>query len=243
VASPAIGDSCDGDPSADGVIELECPTNSVCVEDTLICTARNLGAGAVCDISEDLCSDGFFCDFLDGAVDATCQADADDGFLLNDPCTEDCGGRFSGLACVNATCVLVTPVQPGGACDSLFVDGDVVNYCVNQIGGVNTCVDEELDGSGICTALPATGPCLNGDCAREAVCNQADVCQALPGAGQECINFDCADGFVCDSTTDPELCAALPGAGQPCIDGACADDLDCNDVDVCEAQVPLVCPQ
>ena len=209
VANPALGGSCQADNGA----ELDCGDN-VCdqgVEDT--CVARDLAPGVVCDFDPDRCAEGTHCNFANNDdVDPTCVAEAP-APEVDDPCTDDCGGTFSGLACVAERCVLVTPVQPdGGACDSAAAV-QVVLYCVNQIAGLNACIDADGDGDGVCTALPTSGPCADGRCASGNVCNEADNC------------------------------VALPGAGQPCIEGDCAEDLQCNDQDRCEDLFPdLVCP-
>ncbi|MDP2344056.1 MAG: hypothetical protein Q8O67_24075 [Deltaproteobacteria bacterium] len=243
-ATPGLGASCDADPSPDEVLELDCGEGNLCSE-AGTCVARNLGLGAPCDIDgDDLCAGDTFCDFADGAADATCLADdePEDGFVVGDPCVDTCGGRFSGLACVDETCVAAVPVQPGAPCDTGF-GGEIVNYCINQLAGINVCFDAEFDDVGVCTTVPSTGPCLDGRCADDTVCNEAETCVALPVGGQPCIDFDCADGFACDDTPDPAVCVALPGAGQPCVDFDCAEDLQCNDVtEICEADVDLVCP-
>ncbi|MDP2342735.1 MAG: hypothetical protein Q8O67_17395 [Deltaproteobacteria bacterium] len=243
VARPAIGEACVG--------ERGCATDALCVENparVFTCVAL-LPPGAPCGGNPDLCGEGTSCG-ADGNGNAICGAPLRQPPLppapeVGDPCDEvSCGGSLSGLACVDSRCALVTPVQPGGACDVPF-RAEVVNYCVNQLAGDNVCVPTDDFGTvGVCTAIPSTGPCADGQCAAGAVCDDVDECVAPPGGGQSCISRTCASGFGCDTSVDVDgVCAALPGVDEPCLAGRCADGLRCNSLTVtCGPDVDLICP-
>jgi len=83
----------------------------------------------------------------------------------------------------------------------------------------------------VCTALPGPGEaCLDGyDCADEAYCDDDRVCRTYVGPGGACAGRDwvCDDDLYCDSRGD--TCQPYLRAGQPCdhASWACDDDLHC----------------
>lgn len=231
-AKPGLGASCDSDPAVDDENRVDCADGLKCIDadgNGSVCVTA-LALGATCDDFEDACGDGLFCD--EDALE--CVAVESNGRLaLGDACTTDCGGVTTGLACVNDACVAITVAQPGQPCDASFQNPTV--WCINTLGGINTCLTVGGAPTGVCTALPAAGggACVAGACAADAVCNEADACVAPPGAGQACIDFECAEGFLCEP--DTELCVAAPVAGETCIDFECADGFSCLDDETCAA--------
>jgi len=229
-AKPGLAASCDSDPAVDDENRVDCADGLKCIDadgNGPVCVAA-LGVGATCDDFEDACGDGLFCD--EDALECVAR-EPNVRLTLGDACDTDCGGVTTGLACVNDACVAITVAQPGQPCDASFQNPTA--WCVNTLSNINTCLTVGGAPTGVCTALPAAGACVAGACAADAVCNEANACVAPPGAGQACIDFECAEGFLCEP--DTELCVAAPVAGETCIDFGCAVGFSCVDGDTCAA--------
>lgn len=52
-------------------------------------------------------------------------------------------------------------------------------------------------------------------------------CEEPPGVGEECPDFQCAEGLYCDG----DVCQRYPAAGEECPNFVCADGLSCQDPD------------
>ena len=157
----------------------------VFVTDAYVCT-QLLDEGATCDPANDLCAAGLACD--EGST--VCAAPV---YELGGPCEFYCG-YMTGLACVDAVCVARTVVDIGAECD------EAAQYCRDQ-ASTTTCIDEDGDGTGICSPRAVLGEsCTNSDCAGETTCNDAGVCEALPTLGEAC-EFECEGAYYCDDGT------------------------------------------
>ena len=196
-ARPGVGDPCDFDLDA-------CAAGLLCSDlDTSTCV-RIPGDGEPCP--ESVCAGGFACD----NATETCEPPDPDP-SLGDPCVNGrCNTFQTGLACdaTSDTCVDVTVVQPGETCDpqdDLHPAGgflEVVNYCINQAAGVNTCADTVGDGTFTCTVLPGDGDaCLQGDCTRDASCDDTNQCNVHRVLGESCSDFGCALSFTCNENS------------------------------------------
>jgi hypothetical protein len=63
---------------------------------------------------------------------------------------------------------------------------------------------------------------------------------SLPGPAEACFNGQCdPERAVC--VTDANICAALPAAGQPCVQSQCDRSSYCGAADICVARPPLAC--
>ena len=73
-----------------------------------------------------------------------------------------------------------------------------------------------------CSTGGGESTCAQGLLCQGAIC--VDPCDS-PDVGQPCRDGGCAAPAVCDFSTD--LCVALPGAGEPCLNNACDGGLSC----------------
>lgn len=148
------------------------------------------------------------------------------GFMVGDPCVDECGGTFAGLVCREGTCAELHLVGPGEACDDPSF-GPMNDYCVGSSFGAAVCVHDDDSLRGICTAAPATGACLQGRCALDATCVD-DACVAKAGVGERCEERGCLRDMYCSG--DPPICNERPRRGESCAEADCADALVCNGV-------------
>jgi hypothetical protein len=191
-----------GDPCPDGY----CSDGSVCSFETGLCVPLP-GEGEACPDFD--CADDLTCD----DATAICVAVDVPTFEEGGPCLDGgCNGFVTGLACgVDDTCHAITVVQPGVTCTPGF---EVDFYCVNQLSGVNACVDTDEDGIFTCTALPTAGDaCLVDACDRNSTCDDTtSQCVALAGEGESCADIQCALGLECNAD---EVCEAFDEGDPP----------------------------
>jgi hypothetical protein len=177
------------------------------------------------------------------SFDSAAQINLVEGLSFDGACADEAVAEIRERACgvtivdpeakCEAPCKLwYGPMGKGGTCSD--VNGS--DNCKQGLvcGDEGVCVDPCAEPS-----LPAIGePCAPFlGCVEGAFCDTdtglTPVCQALPLAGQPCTSQDelCAEGLVCDTTSDPEneVCATLPVQGEECLDFQCARGLYCDD--------------
>lgn len=222
--SVAIGKSCSG--------SQDCASGAFCAWGDRgggVCTAKAAKDGA-CDDSEG-CQAGLVCSEAQGGQGGgTCQARKAEGEACSQP-----DQPFEGTSeCVSGVCGLVSPSAPpkclpwkkmGESCESHWQCGLVDAYCnagkcAPLPGSGAACADlgfAKLCGFGLgcddankCVNPPATGPCINGDCAdgSECVCmdNQCDTRECKPDGklGDACGEqgqASCGQDLQCDFQT------------------------------------------
>jgi hypothetical protein len=179
------------------------------------------------------------------------QADAQAAGLTYDA---ECAGRYAGgisdLGCDSSSS------SESGDCDYCAIyHGDVAEgeTCV-AFGSFSDCAQGLLCSGGTCY-----DPCGGGDetlgegedcdpVAQEPpYCDYLDdlvcdpetmTCVALPGIGEECPLYLCAQGAICD--TETMMCVALPGEGEPCVNEQCGSGAVCEG-GTCVALPPAIC--
>jgi hypothetical protein len=191
-----------------------------CSEQDMDCSAYD-GDGA-------FCSDGIFCNGVDGCSAGACDThpgDPCDGPDGDDDCSEVCneaagacsGADPDGSSCDDGdfcngvdTCASGACAQHGGnPCDGPDGDEDCFETC-DPTG--QTC--EGYDGDGV--------PCLGGVCSAQG-CGREDG--AACGDDEECASGNCVNGICCVSAAcTPYRC----GPGGACV-ASCATSADCAD--------------
>jgi hypothetical protein len=114
-------------------------------------------------------------------------------------------------------------VLTGGACTRTEYSG--YSDCAQGL----ECSIEECDGTGNCTGAcynPCFGEC-ESDCGDAARCIDG-ACMPLPGVGESCGDYGCAEGLDCDYGSGSGTCRRRADLGESCTDIACAEDLRCD---------------
>ena len=164
-------------------------------------------------------------------------------------CKPYSGGGEEGDSCMRLATAKGDDCRPGLACDEAFdvcvpaalgVEGALCGSLSPACGPGLSCVPDS-DGGETCGRLPELGgACPDGLCGTGAWCD-AGRCEALPGAGEPCVDggnalqWGCERGAMCSDGQ----CVAAPGYLQPC-EGTCAAGLFCA-AGVCSPTDTLVC--
>ncbi|MCK6510087.1 putative Ig domain-containing protein [Myxococcota bacterium] len=209
-------------------IDLDCPTNLICVQmtDERVC----LPAG--CSTQSPKCATDKFC--KDGNCDAnaclvqTCAADttcrASDG-----KCVKSCAGVscFAGTYCDGGVCVpnpcgttacaqgqtcdTSNPAKPACATDPCT---DSATHCKHgRACWRGKCIDDPCDGM---KCPDATDRCLAGQCIPRLPCHVDSECPNT----QVCLSGRCYEPGCYVSTTTPKC----PGANEVCYQSTCKPD-------------------
>jgi hypothetical protein len=249
---------------------------------------------AVEAIADHFCARQFACDCLDTRfeTEADCETAAQqivdriqtDGERLGYDYHPECIGEWLDLV-ADYGCSPPRAVDPPRTCERTCYmytgDADLNEPCeYSYSGSVSPCATGlECNGASCqdpcedweATHFAAAGDsCLERSCDEELFCNENQVCQALPVAGEPCFNGACASNATCDqSDPDPMLwtctdlvvlgdpcsghgqcdsgycpagfCAPLPGRGESCEGtSVCGPNLDCHE-DVCVPAEAAVC--
>jgi hypothetical protein len=142
---------------------------------------------------------------------------------LGQPCTGNCAtGTVCDESLATPTCVAVTQVGSGAACDGVKTVCSAGLFC---------------GASGTCAAFHTSGEsCAQAVCAAPLVCASAtQTCEAPGASGAACDNdSDCTAGLGCSSQTSTCGPVTWASAGQPC------GDLTRCLVGACEGACPTV---
>jgi len=224
----AKGSVAAGQPCEDGDA---CTTGTFCKwgRNGGVCTTK-AAKDAACDDTDE-CTAGLVCaDKSATDSDRTCQSPKAEGAT----CSE-LGQPFEGASeCTKGVCGLISQAEPpkclpwkkmGEACESHWQCGLVDAWCnAGKCAAMPTagaaCADLGFaklcgfglgcDDTGKCAAPPATGPCMDGDCAEGAQCVCMDdqcnteECKPYGKAGDACGSngqASCGEGLQCDFQT------------------------------------------
>ncbi len=205
-----------GQPCVDYGDINDCAQGLFCLDSVCVDPCAKAKLGESCRDFFGDCEDGLFCDFDSGlcAQPAGLGEDCEDS-----PCDE-------GLKCVfgefDAPPLCKAPVGAGqpcsggdecaeglgcdfdtGTCEPLPGAGESCNF--SDCAGDLFCNYDPDTGEGTCGPLPKIGEPCQGPCEEGATCPfDTQVCVALPGTGQPCLEFSCAKGSECDGAT--EMC-------------------------------------
>lgn len=163
---------------------------------------------------------------------------------------------WSGAAEEGDPCVRLATARGDDCAPDLTCDPDF-DVCVPAAlgtegalcGGLSPACASELtcvpgDDGDRCARLGAVDePCTEAGCDATGWCDSiSNVCLALPGLGERCVDsgnayqWGCQRGLVCDEA----LCVAAPEVGQPCVTGQCQTGSVCEQ-GRCAIASALVC--
>lgn len=186
-----------------------------------------------------------------GDGDASCEickpyyGQAADG----EPCQALEGFTWASDNCGQGLLCAITDPMAGpdgictGECPDIYLD-EGEDCDVSQLCRPGLFCD--TGGSGQCTPLPSEGaPCTaTFDCAADLACDGSDmVCKPAPGEGEPCLDFQCAEGLVCDTGAlggADDICVPSPQVGDPCENDSDCPSLRCEN-GVCAPEEPAVC--
>jgi len=217
------GDVAAGQPCIDYGDINDCAQGLFCLDNVCIDPCAKAKLGESCADFFGTCEDKLFCDYGTGlcAEPAGLGQDCAEG-----PCAE-------GLKCVfgdfDEPPVCKAPVGAGQPCSG----GDACAEDLNCNFDTGTC--EPLSGAGeSCDFSDCAGELF---CNYDPDSGES-TCGAAPGVGEAC-QGPCAEGAVC--LFDTQVCVALPGTGQPCIERQCAKGSECDEDEKCIDEQPLIC--
>jgi hypothetical protein len=90
--------------------------------------------------------------------------------------------------------------------------------CVPQLGLGRECYNDQTCRSGycqngLCTAVPGVGQPCTDRCKEDLICMDTLVCSEGPGLGEQCYNYQCAPGLVCENNfcrkAPPAICGDI----------------------------------
>ncbi|MEE2904444.1 MAG: LamG-like jellyroll fold domain-containing protein [Myxococcota bacterium] len=185
-----------------------CGVSDECVSDAYCPVGAQFGTCAACtprtldgaDCSNTACRDGSRC-LTVGTSELCISFRADVGQSCGTVATGLCRGRLQCVGSTTRSCR--EPAALGQTCDDQQVNAPACNIYLSEVCDNSRCV----------------------------AANWVTVGDSCVGPNECDVNSTC--------NTNTRVCDALPVAGQPCLQGRCSPDHYCDSSQICRADVPV----